>query len=74
MARGYEDKEEDRVFSDSPVTSPATQRLILALLAEKQWISNSLDFKTAFRKVSPSLVTFLSGRRLNLSAAMRFGV
>jgi hypothetical protein len=35
MARGYEDKEEDRVSSDSPVASSAAQRLFLALLAEK---------------------------------------
>jgi hypothetical protein len=41
VARGYEDKEKDRVSSDSPVASSAAQRLILALLAEKQWIPNS---------------------------------
>jgi hypothetical protein len=34
VARGYEDKEEDRVSSDSPVASSASQRLVLALLAE----------------------------------------
>jgi hypothetical protein len=44
VARGYE----DRVSSDSPVTSSAAQRLALALLAEKQWIPNSRDFATAF--------------------------
>jgi Reverse transcriptase (RNA-dependent DNA polymerase) len=48
VARGYEDKEEDRVSSDSPVASSAAQRLVLALLAEKQWIPNSWDFTTAF--------------------------
>jgi hypothetical protein len=36
MARGYEDKEKDRVSSDSPVASSAAQRLVLALMAEKQ--------------------------------------
>jgi hypothetical protein len=41
VARGYEDKEKDRVSSDSPVASSAAQRLVLALLAEKQWIPNS---------------------------------
>jgi hypothetical protein len=46
-ARGYEDKEKDRVSSDSPVASSAAQRLVLALLAEKKWISNSWNFTTA---------------------------
>jgi Reverse transcriptase (RNA-dependent DNA polymerase) len=41
VARGYEDKEKDIVTSDSPVASSAAQRLVLALLAEKQWIPNS---------------------------------
>jgi hypothetical protein len=50
VARGYEDKEKDRVSSDSPVASSAAQRLVLALLAEKQWIPNSWDFTTAFFK------------------------
>jgi hypothetical protein len=48
VARGYEDKEKHRVSSDSPVASSAAQRLVLALLAEKQWIPNSWDFTTAF--------------------------
>jgi Reverse transcriptase (RNA-dependent DNA polymerase) len=74
VARGYEDKEKDRVSSDSSVASSAAQRLVLALLAEKQWIPNSWDFTTAFLQGSPSLVTFLSCRRLTLSAAMWFGV
>jgi Reverse transcriptase (RNA-dependent DNA polymerase) len=50
VARGYEDKEKDRVSSDSPVASSAAQGLVLALLAEQQWISNSWDFTTAFLK------------------------
>jgi Reverse transcriptase (RNA-dependent DNA polymerase) len=48
VSRGYEDKEKDRVSSDSPVASSATQRLVLALLTEKQCIPNSWDFTTAF--------------------------
>jgi hypothetical protein len=48
VARGYEDKEKDRVSSDSPVDSSAAQCLVLDLLAEKQWIPNSWDFTTAF--------------------------
>jgi hypothetical protein len=48
VAGGYEDKEKDSVCSDSPVASSAAQRLVLALLAEKQWILNSWDFTTAF--------------------------
>jgi Reverse transcriptase (RNA-dependent DNA polymerase) len=48
VARGYEDNEKDRVSSDSPVASSAAQRLVLALLAEKQWILNSWGFTTAF--------------------------
>jgi Reverse transcriptase (RNA-dependent DNA polymerase) len=48
VARGYEYKEKDRVSSDSPVASSAAQRLVLALLAEKQFIPNSWDFTTAF--------------------------
>jgi hypothetical protein len=53
VARGYEDKEKDRVSSNSPVALSAAQRLVLALLAEKQWIPNSRDFTTAICKVSP---------------------
>jgi Reverse transcriptase (RNA-dependent DNA polymerase) len=48
VARGYEDKEKDRVYPDSPVASSAAQRLVLALLAVKQWIPNSWDFTAAF--------------------------
>jgi Reverse transcriptase (RNA-dependent DNA polymerase) len=48
VARGYEDKEKDRVSSESSVASSAAQCLVLALLAEKQWIPNSWDFTTAF--------------------------
>jgi Reverse transcriptase (RNA-dependent DNA polymerase) len=48
VARGYEDKEKGRVSSDSPVASSAAQRLVLALLDEKKWISNSWDFTIAF--------------------------
>jgi Reverse transcriptase (RNA-dependent DNA polymerase) len=48
VARGNEDKEKDRVLSDSPVASSAVQRLVLALLAEKQWIPNYWDFTTVF--------------------------
>jgi Reverse transcriptase (RNA-dependent DNA polymerase) len=43
-----EDKEKGKVPSDSPVASSAAQHLVLALLAEKQWIPNSWDFTTAF--------------------------
>jgi Reverse transcriptase (RNA-dependent DNA polymerase) len=48
VARGYEEKEKDRVWSDSPVASSAAQRLVLSLLAEEQWIPNSWDFTSAF--------------------------
>jgi hypothetical protein len=48
VAGGYEDKEKHRVSSDSLVASSAAQRLVLAFLAEKQWIPNSWYFTTAF--------------------------
>jgi hypothetical protein len=48
VARGYEDKEKNRVSADSPVAKSAAQRLVLALLAGKQRIPNSWDFTTAF--------------------------
>jgi hypothetical protein len=35
VARGYEDKEKNRVSSDFPFASSAAQRLVLASLAEK---------------------------------------
>jgi Reverse transcriptase (RNA-dependent DNA polymerase) len=50
VARRYEDKEKDRVSSDSPIASSAVQRLELALPAEKQWIPNSWDSTTSFLK------------------------
>jgi hypothetical protein len=74
VERGYEDKEKDRVSSFSPVASYAAQCLVLALLAEKQWIPNLGTLQQPFCKLSPSLVTFLLTRRLTLSAAMWFGV
>jgi hypothetical protein len=43
VARGYEDKVEDRVSSDSSVASTAAQRLVLALLAEKTVDSKLLE-------------------------------
>jgi Reverse transcriptase (RNA-dependent DNA polymerase) len=48
VTRRDEDKEKDKVSSDSPVASSAAQHLVLALLAEKQWIPKSWDFTTAF--------------------------
>jgi Reverse transcriptase (RNA-dependent DNA polymerase) len=53
VAWGYEDKEKDRVSSDSPVASSAAQRLVLALLAEKQWILNPWDCTTAYLQGKP---------------------
>jgi Reverse transcriptase (RNA-dependent DNA polymerase) len=48
VARGYEDKDNDRLSSDSSAVSSTAQRLVLALLAEKQPIPNSWDFTTTF--------------------------
>jgi hypothetical protein len=68
VAREYEDKEKDRVSSDSPVL-----RLRLKAFFWRYWLRNS-GFQTLgnlqqpFSKVSPSPVTFLSCRRLTLSA------
>jgi hypothetical protein len=74
VARGYEDKEKNRVSSDSQVASSANQRLVLELLAEKQWIPNSWDFTTAFLQGKSLTRDILSCHRLTLSAAMWFGV
>jgi hypothetical protein len=58
---------------------PQSLRLRLSALFWCYWLRNS-EFQTLgtlqqpFCKVSPSLVTFLSCRRLTLSAAMWFGV
>jgi hypothetical protein len=48
LARRYEAKEKDRVSPESSVASSAAQCLVMALLAEKQWIPNSWYFTTAF--------------------------
>jgi Reverse transcriptase (RNA-dependent DNA polymerase) len=48
VARGDEGKAKDKVSSDSSVASSAAQCLVLALLAEKQCISNSWNFTTDF--------------------------
>jgi hypothetical protein len=45
---GLRGKEKTRVSSDSPVASTAAQRLVLALLAGKQCITNSSYFTAAF--------------------------
>jgi hypothetical protein len=66
VARGHEDKEKDRVSSDSPVASSAAQRLVLALLAENGFQTLG-TLQQPFCKVSPSLVTFLSCSRYTLS-------
>jgi Reverse transcriptase (RNA-dependent DNA polymerase) len=51
VARGYEDKDKDKVSSDSPFASSAAQRLVLALLAEKQWFTNYWGFTTAILQI-----------------------
>lgn len=48
VARGFEDAMKDFATSDAPIASDAAQRLVLAVLAEKQWEPHSWDFKTAF--------------------------
>lgn len=48
VARGFEDSEKENISRDSPVASNATQRMVLQLLAEKQWIPQSFDFLSAF--------------------------
>jgi hypothetical protein len=46
--RENKDNDKDKVSSGSRVASSAAQCLVLALLADKQWILNSWDFTTAF--------------------------
>lgn len=48
VARGFEDLEKDVISRDSPTASNASQRLVLQVLAQKQWIPQSWDFLSAF--------------------------
>jgi hypothetical protein len=72
VATGYENKEKNRVLPDSPVASSAARRLVLALLAEKQWIPNSWDFTTAVLQGKSLTRDVFLCRRLTLWAAMWF--
>lgn len=47
VALGYEDVDEGKVTPDAPTTSAVGQRLVLAAIAERQWIPETWDFKTA---------------------------
>jgi hypothetical protein len=53
VARGFEDDERDRVTRDSPTAANSSQRLVLQVLAERQWIPTSWDFETAFLQGKP---------------------
>ena len=46
IVRGFKEKSE--IQSDSPAGSKECLRLLLAVLASKQWTLNSIDIKTAF--------------------------
>jgi hypothetical protein len=48
VARGFQDIERENVTRDSPVASTSSQRLVLQMLAERQWVPTSWDFDTAF--------------------------
>jgi hypothetical protein len=48
VARRFEDDEKHRDTTDSPTAASASQRLVLQVLAEKQWVPPSRDFETAF--------------------------
>lgn len=48
VARGFEDLEKDVISRDSPTASNASQRLVLQVLAQNQWVPQSWDFLSAF--------------------------
>lgn len=47
FARDFEDSEKKNISRDSPVSSNSTLRIVLQILAEKQWILQSYDFLSA---------------------------
>jgi Reverse transcriptase (RNA-dependent DNA polymerase) len=53
VARGFEDDERDKVTRDSPTAANSSQRLVLQVLAERQWTPTSWDFETAFLQGKP---------------------
>jgi Reverse transcriptase (RNA-dependent DNA polymerase) len=48
VARGSEDDEKKTVTRDSPTAASSSQRMVLQVLAEKQWTPTSWDFEAAF--------------------------
>ena len=46
VVRGFQEKSE--IQSDSPTGSKECLRLLLAIIASKQWTLNSIDIKAAF--------------------------
>jgi Reverse transcriptase (RNA-dependent DNA polymerase) len=53
VARGFEDDEKRNVTRDSPTAATSSQRLVLQVLVENQWLPTSWDFETAFLQGKP---------------------
>jgi hypothetical protein len=53
VARCFEDDERSRVTRDSRTAANSSQRLVLQVLAERQWVPTSWDFETAFLQGKP---------------------
>ena len=53
VARGFEERSDEKIRADSPTVSKDVFRAFLALLATKSWKCNSIDVKAAFLQGSP---------------------
>jgi Reverse transcriptase (RNA-dependent DNA polymerase) len=53
VARGFEDNENENVTSDAPTAANSSQRMVLQILAERQWEPASWDFETAILPGKP---------------------
>lgn len=48
VARGFEETQINTIPKDSPTCSTESLRMILAIIAQRKWTTNTMDIKTAF--------------------------
>lgn len=48
VARGFEETQTNTIPKDSPTCSTESLRMILAIIAQRKWTTNTMDIKTAF--------------------------
>ncbi|XP_062575311.1 uncharacterized protein LOC134267393 [Saccostrea cucullata] len=66
VARGFEEIDREAIPKDSPTCGSDSVRLVLTVLAQRNWSVYTMDIKTAFLKVQKLDARFTSGRHQKL--------